>query len=142
MTVSDSATVVVNAPFDEVLAFLRDIDRQKTWFPDNAESEVLERDDEGRCLKAQLANDVKVAKDRFVLNYEHNDSGFSWRLAEPTLVQKTQQGSYTLTAKGQQTQVTMTLAVDTTLPLPGMIQKRIVKGTVQGATKALANQFR
>ena len=83
MAVSESMTVTVNAPIDQVLAFLRDIDNQSTWFPGNTASEVLERDDEGRPSKARLVNDVKVAKDEFVLDYTHNDTGFSWHLARP-----------------------------------------------------------
>ena len=65
MAVTDSLSVTVNAPVDQVLAFLRDIDNQKNWFPGNNESEVLERDEAGLPTRARLVNDVKVAKDEF-----------------------------------------------------------------------------
>jgi ribosome-associated toxin RatA of RatAB toxin-antitoxin module len=141
MAVSDSLTVTVNAPVDQVLAFLRDIDNQKNWFPGNNDSEVLERDDAGLPTRARLVNDVKVAKDEFQLDYTHNDSGFSWTLVAPTKVQKTQAGSWSLADKGGNTEATMALTIDTTLPLPGFVQKKTLKDTLKGATSALAKQF-
>jgi ribosome-associated toxin RatA of RatAB toxin-antitoxin module len=141
MAVTDSLTVTVNAPVDQVLAFLRDIDNQKNWFPGNSASEVLERDEEGRPTKARLVNDVKVAKDEFVLDYSHDDAGFSWHLPTPTKVQKTQEGSWRVVDKGGQSEATMTLTIDTALPLPGFVQKKTLKDTLKGATSALVKQF-
>lgn len=141
MAVSDSLSVTVNAPLATVLEFLRDIDNQHTWFPGNLVSEVLERDDNGLPTKARLVNDVKVAKDDFTLDYTHNDTGFSWRLPAPTKVQKLQEGSWSLADKGSQTEATMSLTLDTSLPLPGFVQKKTLKDTLKGATSGLAKQF-
>jgi ribosome-associated toxin RatA of RatAB toxin-antitoxin module len=134
-------TVTVNAPLDEVLAFLRDIDNQKNWFPGNLASEVLERDEQGRPTKARLVNDVKVAKDDFTLDYAHNDTGFSWHLPKPTSVQKHQEGSWSLVDRGGSTEATMSLTIDTALPLPGFVQRKTLKDTLKGATSALVKQF-
>jgi ribosome-associated toxin RatA of RatAB toxin-antitoxin module len=141
MAVTETLSVTVNAPVDQVLAFLLDIDNQKNWFPGNTDSEVLERDDAGRPTRARLVNDVKVAKDEFELDYTHNDAGFAWTLVAPTRVQKTQSGSWTLADRGGRTEATMDLTVDTSLPLPGFVQKKTVKDTLKGATSALAKQF-
>jgi len=142
MAVSDSLTVTVNAPADQVLAFLRDIDNQKNWFPGNSASEVLERDDQGRPSKARLVNDVKIAKDEVTLDYTHDDDGFSWRLPSPTKVQKTQVGSWKVVSTGPDScQATMSLTLDTALPLPGFVQKKTLKDTLQGATSSLAKSF-
>ena len=141
MAVSNSLSVTVNAPFDQVLAFLRDIDNQKNWFPGNEVSEVLERDENGLPTKARLVNDVKVAKDDFTLDYTHTDTGFSWRLPAPTKVQKIQEGSWSLADKGGKTEATMSLTIDTSLPLPGFVQKKTLNDTLKGATSSLAKQF-
>ena len=141
MAVSDSLSVTVNAPLTEVLAFLRDIDNQKNWFPGNEESQVLERDDAGLCTKPRLVNDVKVAKADFELGYTNNDTGFTWELMTPTKVQKIQKGSWSLADKGGKTEATMSLTIDTALPLPGFVQKKTLKDTLKGATSALAKQF-
>jgi hypothetical protein len=141
MAVSDSMSVTVNAPADTVIAFLRDIDNQKNWFPGNTESQVLERDADGHPSKARLVNDVKIAKDEFELDYVHNPQGFSWKLTAPTKVQKFQEGSWTVVDKGGKSEATFALTLDTSLPLPGFVQKKTVKDTLKGATSALAKQF-
>ncbi len=141
MAVTESIKVVIDAAPEQVLEFLRDIDNQHNWFPGNTTSEVLQRDDEGRCTRARMVNDVKVAKDEFVLDYTHTDDGFSWELVEPTRVQKSQQGAWALRDVGGRTEAVMTLTVDTAIPLPGFVQKRTVQGTLKGATAALAKQF-
>lgn len=141
MAVSDSLTVTVNAPSDQVLAKLRDVGNQSTWFPGNLESEVLSTNDDGLVAQARLVNDVKVAKDEFVLDYTHSDDGFSWTLNAPSKAQKTQNGSWKCVAKGDKTDVTFSLEIDTTLPLPGFIQKKTLKDTLKNSTKALQGQF-
>lgn len=141
MAVTESLSVTVNAPVDQVLDFLRDIDNQKNWFPGNTDSEVLERDDAGLPTRARLVNDVKVAKDEFQLNYTHNDAGFSWTLVAPTKVQKAQVGSWSLADRAGSTEATMSLTVDTSLPLPGFVQRKTVKDTLKGATSSLVKQF-
>ena len=142
MAHTDSMSVTVGAPAAEVLTFLRDIDNQKNWFPGNKESEVLERDDQGLPARARLVNDVKVAKDEFMLDYTHTDDGFSWVLVEPTHVQKSHAGSWQVIDVGEdRSEATMTLTVDTSVPLPGFVQKRVMKDTLKGATSNLAKQF-
>ncbi len=141
MAVSESLTVTVNAPLAEVLRLLRDIDNQHTWFPGNLESEVIARSAEGLATRARMVNDVKVARDEFILDYTHSDTGFSWHLPAPTAVQKVHQGSWELVARDGQTQATMSLRVDSSLPLPGFVQRKVVKDTLQAVTRALAEQF-
>ncbi len=141
MAVSDSLAVTVNAPLGEVLALLRDIDNQHTWFPGNLESEVLERTPDGLVTQARMVNDVKVARDEFVLDYTHTDAGFSWNLPTPTAVQKVHQGSWDLVERDGRTEATMSLMLDASLPLPGFVQRRVVKDTLKAVTRALAEQF-
>jgi ribosome-associated toxin RatA of RatAB toxin-antitoxin module len=139
---TESLSVTVGAPAAAVLAFLRDIDSQKNWFPGNIDSEVLERDADGLPARARLVNDVKVAKDEFLLDYTHTNDGFSWVLVKPTSVQKSQVGSWqVIDVDDDGSEVTMTLTVDTSLPLPGFVQKRIIKDTIKGALSGLAKQF-
>ena len=139
---TESLGVTVGAPAADVLAFLRDIDNQKNWFPGNVDSEVLQRDADGLPARARLVNDVKVAKDEFLLDYTHTNDGFSWVLVKPTSVQKSQVGSWQVVdVDDDRSEATMTLTVDTSLPLPGFVQKRIIKDTLKGAVSGLAKQF-
>ncbi len=137
MSVTASKTVTINAPLDQVLATVRDVAGQKDWWPGTISSEVLETDDEGRPTKAALVNDVKVAKDSFELAYEHSDTGMSWSLVAPSKAQKAQTGSWALVDKGGKTEATVTLTVDSSLPLPGFVQKKVIGDTLKGATSGL-----
>ncbi len=52
-----------------------------------------------------------------------------------------QEGSWSVVDKGGKSEATMALTIDTSLPLPGFVQKKTLKDTLKGATKALAQQF-
>jgi uncharacterized membrane protein len=135
ITVSEKITV--NAPFDEVLAAIRDTGSQPSWFPGMVSAEVLETDDEGRTLKAHQVNDVKIAKDEFDLAFVHSDTGVTWSLASPSKIQKVSDGEWALTDKGASTDVVLTLKIDSSLPLPGFLLKKTLGDTAKGAVKGL-----
>lgn len=137
MSVSGSETITINAPLADVLAIIRDLDGQPSWFPGNVSTEVLETDADGLPTKARLVNDVKVAKDEFELTYTNTDTSMSWSLVAPSKAQKEQDGSWSLADKGATTEATMSLTIDSALPLPGFMQKKVLKDTLKGATQAL-----
>jgi ribosome-associated toxin RatA of RatAB toxin-antitoxin module len=135
--VSVSASVMIEAPLDRVLAVLRDLPAQVEWFPGCLASTVLARDDAGLPTRARQVNDVKVAKDEFELDYTHTDSSMSWRLVAPSTAQKDASGSWTLTPRGAGTEATLHLAIEPSLPLPGFLIKKTLGDAAKGATKAL-----
>jgi hypothetical protein len=135
---TESKTVTIGAPAADVLIVLLNIADQREWWPGMFKSEPLETDDEGRVTKARIGNDAKVAKDEFDVTYAHGDLGYSWSLASKSSMQRSQEGSWQLKDNGDSTtDVTLTLAIDVSLPLPGFIIKKTVKDTVNGATKGL-----
>jgi ribosome-associated toxin RatA of RatAB toxin-antitoxin module len=137
MSVHASDTVRIEAPLEGVLAVVRDVDGQADWWPGMLASEVLRSDDDGRVARARLVNDVKVARDEFELDYTHAETSMAWSLAGRSAAQKEQTGSWTLVDRGGATEATLELTIATSLPLPGMVQRKVVKDTVRGATKAL-----
>lgn len=141
MAVSDSMSVTVNATADQVLALIRDIDNQKNWFPDNEVSEVLERDGEGLPSKAKMTNHTPLGSDSFELTYSHTDRSMSWKLAKPTKMQRDHEGSWTLVDKGDKCEATLTLMIDSPLPVPGFLQRKTLKDVLKKTTNALAKQF-
>ncbi|MDQ1304429.1 MAG: hypothetical protein QG671_256 [Actinomycetota bacterium] len=128
---------MIDAPLADVLAIVRDIDGQSSWFPGTISSEVLESDADGLPTRAKLVNDVKVAKDEFELNYTNTDDSLSWSLAAPSKAQKEQDGSWTFAAKGGKTEATFSLTINSALPLPGFMQKRVLNDTLKNGTEAL-----
>lgn len=137
MSVTVDKTVTINAPIADVLAIVRDVDRQSEWFPGNLVSEVTEKYDDGLVKRAHMVNDVKIAKDEFDLDYTHTDTTMSWSLVAPSKSQKDQNGTWTLVDKGAATEATFSLTVDSSLPVPGFMQKKVIKGTANDATDAL-----
>lgn len=135
ITVSDKITV--DAPFADVLAAVRDTKSQPSWFPGMVSAEVLETDDQGRSLRVHQVNDVKIAKDEFDLTMVHSDTGVTWSLDAPSKVQKVSDGSWALVDKGGSTEVTLVIAIDSTLPLPGFVLKKTLGDTCKGALKGL-----
>jgi hypothetical protein len=135
--VSVSASVLIDAPLDRVLAVLRDLPSQVEWFPGCLSSTVLDVDDAGLPQRARQVNDVKVAKDEFELDYTHSDTSMSWRLVEPSTAQRDASGSWTLTVRGAGTEATLNLAIEPSLPLPGFLVKKALGDTARGAVKAL-----
>jgi ribosome-associated toxin RatA of RatAB toxin-antitoxin module len=139
---SATETVIVNGSAEDVLAFVRDVGNQSTWWPGMFKSDVLETDDEGRCVKAAIGNDVKIAKDEFQVAYVHGDDGYTWSLASPSKVQKVQNGAWTVAPKGaDQCTATLRLDIDASLPLPGFVIKKTTNDAVKNAVKALQKQF-
>ncbi|XVX19445.1 SRPBCC family protein [Actinomycetota bacterium] len=134
-----SETVHIDRPAAEVLSVLRDIAAQHEWWPGQYRSEVLETDRYGRVTRAVIGNDVKVAKDDFEVEYHHapKTAGYSWVLASDSSVQRDQSGSWTLAPADGGTDVTLALALDAKLPLPGFLLKKTVKDTVHGAVTGL-----
>lgn len=133
-------SVSIDRPAAEVLEVLRDIDNQSTWWPGQYLSEVLETGDDGLVHKAKIGNDLKLAKDEFVVIYTHSPgtSGYSWVLERATLAQKSQRGSWTLAERGaDRCEVTLDVALEPLVPLPGFVIRRVVGDGLKDAVKAL-----
>lgn len=134
------STVRIERPADEVIAVLRNISEQSQWWPGQYRSEPLETDDQGRVTRAVIGNDVKVARDDFEVAYTHGPgaTGYTWELAAPSRVQRSQSGAWTVRPEGDEAcSVTLAITLDSTLPLPGFLLRKALQDTVGGATKGL-----
>jgi hypothetical protein len=137
MSVTVTRTTTIRAPSDEVLEVVRDVGGQQRWWPGMLASEVLESDGDGHTRRARIVNDVKVAKDEFELLYEHPDGGLSWQLAGTSMAQRSQVGSLMVEADGEATTATLTLTIATSLPLPKLVQRKVVTDAASGALEGL-----
>lgn len=141
---TDSAqqTVVVAAPFAEVLETLRDVESQPAWIPEILEAEVLEVfDDDGLPATARFRASAAVGTDEYTLSYEHADDGMSWTMVKGRL-QTGQEGRYTLAKAGRgSTSVTYSLTIHHNLPLPGFIRSRVIKGLVDSTLTGLKGRL-
>lgn len=132
-----TATVVVDAPLEEVLATIRDVDGIPQWVSDIIEAEVLTTTDDGMPLTARFAASTAVGTDRYTLAYDHSPDGLSWHLVEGRL-QSAQDATYTLVpVDDEHTEVTFTLTITHPLPLPGFLRSRTIKALVANNTGGL-----
>ena len=132
-----SSTITIAAPPEEVLAVIADIDSYPEWTGQIKRAAGVEAGPDGRPHQARFVMDAGVLKDEYVLEYDWNDSGVSWELVGKSSVQKSQKGSYSLSPKGDGTEVTYHLAVDIAMPMLGMFKRKAEKMIMDSALKEL-----
>jgi carbon monoxide dehydrogenase subunit G len=132
-----SSTITIAAPPAEVLEVIADIDSYPEWTGQIKSAEVVEAGPDGKPKQARFVMDAGVLKDEYTLQYDWNDSGVSWELVGKSSVQKSQQGSYSLSPKGDGTEVTYHLAVDIAMPMLGMFKRKAEKMIMDSALKEL-----
>jgi uncharacterized membrane protein len=135
-------TITVEAPYEEVLDTIRDVESQAEWIPEILEAEVLEvYDDDGLPATARFRASATVGTDEYVLSYEHTDDGMSWTMLEGRL-QTGQEGRYTLTSSGSgRTSVSYELTIHHNMPLPGFIRGRVIRGLVGNTLTGLKQRL-
>jgi Polyketide cyclase / dehydrase and lipid transport len=124
-------TIEIEAPYDDVLATVRDIESQVDWIPEILEAELLEvYEDDDLPATARFSASSSVGTDRYTLSYEHGDDTMSWTMVEGRL-QTGQEGCYQIAERGPHTtEVTYDLTIHHHLPLPGFVRNRVISGLV------------
>ena len=77
--------------------------------------------------------------DEQVIEYTWGDNEVTWTLVSASQL-KAQDAGYTLTPEGDKTRVRFDIAIDLSVPMPGFILKRTMKGGVETATEGLRKQ--
>jgi len=139
MATSDSREVVIEASPEEILDVIADVEATPSWSPQYQSCEVLEAYDNGRPRQVKMRIKTAGISDEQVVEYTWADNKVSWTLVSAGQL-KAQDASYTLTPDGGKTKVKFDIAVDLSVPLPGFILKRAMKGGVETATEGLRKQ--
>lgn len=142
MSEKSVSTVVIDAPLAEVQAALFEIGSYPEWLSSIKKADVIERDGENRVLKAKLAIDAGMMKDRVTLDYDWSaaPAALSFTIDEADLLTQ-MDGTYLLKAiDADTTQVTYELTVAVSLPVPSMMITKAQKQTIDAALKELAER--
>jgi hypothetical protein len=75
--------------------------------------------------------------DTQVVEYVWTADGVRWSLVKPTLQQKEQHGSYSITDGDNVSHVQCELTIDPAVPLPGILVRQIMKKAVRAGTEGL-----
>jgi ribosome-associated toxin RatA of RatAB toxin-antitoxin module len=139
MAVSDSREVVIEATPEEILDVIADVTQTPTWSPQYQSAEVLDTYENGRPRKVKMKIKAAGVTDEQVVEYSWTDSSASWTLLSAGQL-KSQDASYTLTPDGEKTKVRFEIKIDPSIPLPGFLLKKSIKGAVETATDGLRKQ--
>jgi ribosome-associated toxin RatA of RatAB toxin-antitoxin module len=134
------ASIEIGAPADAVMAVIADLRTYPEWTGEVKRAEVLESDPQtGRASRAVLTIDGGALRDRQELAYTfEGDRAMRWSLVKGDML-RSLEGAYTLTPSpdGAATTVEYTLAVDTKIPLLGMMKSKMEKVIIDRALAGL-----
>lgn len=139
MAVKDSREVTIEASPEEILDVLADVASVPSWSPQYQKSEVLDSYDDGRPRRVKSTIKAAGLTDTQIVEYTWTDTGCSWTLESAGQL-KAQDARYTLTPQGEATKVRFDMDVDPSVPLPGFLLKRTLKGGMETATDGLRKQ--
>ena len=139
MATSDSREVVIEASPEEILDVIADVEATPTWSPQYQSCQILDAYDDGRPRQVKMKIKTAGITDEQVVEYTWAENKVSWTLISASQL-KAQDASYTLTPQGDKTTVKFDITVDLSVPLPGFVLKRAMKGGVETATDGLRKQ--
>jgi ribosome-associated toxin RatA of RatAB toxin-antitoxin module len=139
MAVNDSREVVIEATPEEILDVIADVESTPSWSSQYQSAEVLEAHDDGRPHRVKMKVKAAGLTDEQVVDYTWTDSSASWTLVSAGQL-RSQNAKYTLSPDGDKTRVRFEITVDPSVPLPGFVLKRAMKGAMETATDGLRKQ--
>ncbi|MBU3686998.1 MAG: cyclase [Nitrosomonadaceae bacterium] len=139
MAISDSRDVVIEATPEEIFDVIADVTTAHTWSPQYQSAEILETYDNGRPKTVKMKVKAAGLTDEQVVEYTWGENTAGWTLVKAGQL-RSQEATYTLTPEGAKTKVRFDITVDPSVPLPGFILKRAMKGAMETATDGLRKQ--
>jgi len=132
-----SATIRIAAPPAKVMAVIADVEAYPEWSSGIKSVTVDEAGDDGRPATATFVLDAGVLQDTYTLAYDWSgEDRVDWNLVKGKAL-KSQVGSYTLEADGDETSVTYRLSVELNIPMLGMFKRKAEKMIMDTALKGL-----
>lgn len=139
MAASDSREVVIEATPEEILDVIADVEATPDWSPQYQKAEILDTYPDGRPKQVRMTVKAAGITDVMVIEYTWAENKVSWTLVNSGQL-KQQDASYTLTPTGDKTKVKFDIKIDLSIPMPGFILKRTLKGGSETATDGLRKQ--
>ena len=143
MATSDSREVVIEATPEEILDVIADVEATPTWSPQYQKAEILESYPDGRPKQVKMTVKAAGLTDEQVIEYTWAADNVTWTLVSSGQL-KAQDAGYTLTPLGdtdpKKTKVRFDMKIDLSIPMPGFLLKRTLKGGMETATDGLRKQ--
>lgn len=139
MATSDSREVVIDASPEEILDVIANIEATPDWAPQYKSAKIIEMGDDGRPRLVEMKIKTAGIVDTMEIEYTWTDDKVSWTLIKAGAL-KRQDASYTLIPDGAKTRVKFDITIDLSIPMPGFVLKRAMKGGTDSATDGLRKQ--
>ena len=139
MAVNDSREVVIEATPEQILDVIADVGSAPSWSPQYQSAEILDTYDDGRPKRVKMKVKAAGLTDEMEVQYTWGENTAGWTLIKSGQL-KAQDATYTLTPAGGKTKVRFELRVDPSIPIPGFLLKRTIKGAMETATDGLRKQ--
>ena len=136
MAISETREVVIEATPEEILDVIADVETMPEWSSQQQSVEILESGEDGRPRRVKMKVKSAGITDEQVVDYTWTDDSASWTLVSAGQL-RSQDAKYTLTPEGDKTRVKFELTIDPSVPLPGFILKRAIKGAMETSTDGL-----
>lgn len=124
----------VRAAPDDVLAVFGDVAGVPRWSTRTLQTEVLERDDQGRPSLSRFIVDATVKRLAYTLRYRYEPGGVLWEMVEGNM--RHNSGALRVVPHGDETRVVYSYEQNPALRLPAVIVRQ---GMRLGATQLLAD---
>ena len=139
MAVSGSREVIIEATPKEILDVIADVGSAPEWSPQYQSSEVIDTYPDGRPRKVKMKIKAAGITDEQTVEYHWTDINAGWTLIKAGQL-RSQEAAYTLTQDGDNTKVRFEITIDPSIPIPGFLLKRTLKGAIETATDGLRKQ--
>jgi uncharacterized membrane protein len=137
MADQSTQSITIDAQAAQVMAVIADFAAYPQWARSVKRCEVIESGDDGRARQVLFAVESGPIKDEYVLDYTWTaDERVEWSLVRGQM-QKGQEGSYVLVARGGFTDVTYRITIVPSVPMLGMIKRKVEKVVLDTALKEL-----
>jgi ribosome-associated toxin RatA of RatAB toxin-antitoxin module len=139
MAANDSREVVIEATPEEIFDVIADVVNAPSWSPQYQSAEVLDTYGDGRPKRVKMKVKAAGLTDEMEVEYRWTENTAGWTLIHSSQL-KAQDATYTLSPAGDRTKVRFDLKVDPSIPIPGFLLKRTLKGAMETATDGLRKQ--
>jgi uncharacterized membrane protein len=136
-TDSVQETVTIKAELGSVYDVVGDFESYPEWLDEFRSVEVLKTRDDGWAEEVRFELNSMGITLMMVLAYTYGDTRVDWVLVDGDMMTRND-GAYDMTDNGDgTTDLTYELTVETSVPLPSMVRKRIARKTVSDSLKAI-----
>lgn len=125
------ASIHIKATPNRVFEVIQDIESYPDRIDAFRKAEVLDRDGDGRPLRAAFELDARIKQVEYELEYSYDDDSIAWRSVGGNV--KEINGKYTVTPSGGGSEVIYDYSIDPGFPVPGFLVRQGVKMMVSGA---------